>query len=318
MRVSWFLALLLAVALSGGPGRLAVLGPDGRVTVVSGDQTRTVMPPQRHALSVVWAPAGDRLVVVEEVKLGTVTPFRLIVRGIEKGTGKPRQIQPTSQDFLLWREIVGLAWPRADLITVEGRIDPDTVMMAEVDPRSGALLSTQPGKGFFWSPSGSRLAAIGWFPHFGPAPKEGDRVEIDGKVVYQGAKGNVIKPPLLWSLDGGQLAFIEQHGDGLDLLIAPTSLGGEPRRVTLAGRSALLAWSDDDRALLLRNGQEEVRLDAATGASEHFATHDLASQGFARFAAAADSAARAAQMEGRASSWWTPPGAAVSPKGQTP
>lgn len=228
--------LLLAVGVagvSGGVGRLAVLRADGRVTVVSGERARgerarTVTPPQHHALFVAWAPAGDRLAVVEEVKLGTVTPFRLIVRGVEGGTGKPRQIQPSSQDFLLWREIVGLAWPRADLVTVEGRIDPDTVVMAEIDPRSGALLSTQPGKWFFWSPAGSRLAAIGWIPHFGPGPREGDRVEIDGRIVYQGSKGTVIHPPLLWSPDGGQLAFIEQHGDRRELLIVPAAAASAP------------------------------------------------------------------------------------------
>jgi hypothetical protein len=164
---------------------------------------------------------GDRLAVVEEVKLGTAAPFRLIVRGAEKGSGRPREIQPSSQEFLLWREIVGLAWPRTDLITVEGRIDPDTVVMAQIDSRSGALLSTQPGKWFCWSPAGSRLAAIGWIPHFAPQPKEGDRVEIDGKIVYQGSRGSVIRPPLLWSPDGRQLSFIEQHGDRRNLLIVP-------------------------------------------------------------------------------------------------
>ncbi|HTG35477.1 MAG TPA: hypothetical protein VLB76_21355 [Thermoanaerobaculia bacterium] len=247
MRASWLLVLLLAAAAPGGPGRLAVLGSDGRVTVLSGDHARTLLPPHPKAVFVSWAPAGDRLAAVEEVKPGTVTPFRLIVRGVEKGNGKPRQIQPSSQDFLLWREIVGLAWPRTDLITDEGRIDPDTVVMAQIDPRSGALLSSQPGKWFFWSPAGSRLAAIGWIPHFGPEPKEGDCVEIDGRIVYQGAKGNVIHPPLLWSPDGGQLAFVEQHGDSRDLLIAPTTPGAALRRFAVAARSALLAWSDDGR-----------------------------------------------------------------------
>jgi len=318
MRASWLLVLLLAAATPGDPGRLAVLGSDGRVTVLGGDRARTLSPPHPKAVFVSWAPAGDRLAVVEEVKPGTVTPFRLVVRGVEKGSGKPRQIQPSSQDFLLWREIVGLAWPRADLITVEGRIDPDTVVMAEIDPRSGALLSTQPGKWFFWSPGGSRLAAIGWIPHFGPAPKEGDRVEIDGRIVYQGSRGNVIHPPLLWSPDGGQLAFVEQHGDSRELLIAPAEPGAALRRFPAAARSALLAWSDDGRALLLRGGEEEIRLDPATGTSERFSVHDLASRGFARFAAAAGGAARATRMGGRASSWWTPPGAAEPTKGKKP
>ncbi len=318
MRVSWLLALLLAAAVPGDPGRLAVLRDDGRVAVVSGDKTTVVTPPQPRAVAVAWAPTGDRLVIAEQSSLGTPRPFRLVVRSLDKKAGKPRQIVPSSQDFLLWREILGLAWPRAGLITIEGRIDPDTLVLAEIDPRSGTLLSTQPGKWFFWSPSGSRLAVIGWIPHFGPEPKAGDRVEIDGKIVYEGAKGNLIGPPLLWSPDGGRLAFIEQKGDRRDLLVVPAAPGGELHRFALTGSPALLAWSDDGRALLLRHGQEDVRLDAATGASERLDNHDLASQGFARFATAADSAARAAQMGGRASSWWTPPGAAESPKGKTP
>jgi hypothetical protein len=317
------LAFFLAAGVAGtggDPGRLAVLGDDGRVTVVAGGKVQTVTPRHAGATLVAWSPQGDRLVVVETVEMGTKRPFRLIVRGLTgKEAGKARQFQPASQELLIWREVLDLSWPRADLITVVGRIDPDTVEMARVDARSGALLSTEPGKGFFWSPDGVHCAVIGWFPHFAPAPDFGDRVEIDGHEIFRGPKGNEIPEPLLWSSDGTQLAFLERHGEGRDLLIVPaaTAPGAAPRRLPLAAASTLLAWSDDGRALLLRSGQDDVRFDPATGVSQRVAAADLAAQGFGKFAAAAESAARAAQMGGQASSWWTPHGAAETPKGKT-
>jgi hypothetical protein len=318
MHLSWLLALLLGSGVavpSGGDGRLAVLGDDGRVTVVSGDKAKAVTPPHPRAVSVAWAPSGDRLVVVEMATLGTVRPFRLIVRSLEKA-GKPRQIAPSSQSFLLWREIVGLAWPQADLITVMGRIDPSTIEMAKIDVRSGALVGEiEPGKAFFWSPDGAHCAVIGWVPHFAPAPDFGDRVEIDGHEVYGGPKGNEVPEPLLWSPDGGRLAFVETHGDSRDLLIAPTvtSSVAALRRFSLAAaKPELLSWSDDGTALLARSGQAYVRLDAATGAARPLAASDLAASGFARYAAATEAAVRASKMEGTvAYSWWVP-------KGKTP
>jgi hypothetical protein len=152
-------------------------------------------------------------------------------------------------------------------------------------------------------------------------PDFGDRVEIDGHEIYGGPKGSEIPDPLLWSPDGRQLAFIETHGDSRDLLIAPTASapGAALRRFPLAAvKPELLAWSDDGAALLGRSGQDYVRLDATAGTSEHIAASDLASRGFARYAAAATATARAEQMGGRASSWWTPPGAAETAKGKAP
>lgn len=317
---SWLLAfVLLATPAVGGvdSGRLAVLGPDGRLTVLRGDQAQTLLPPHPKAAFTAWSPAGDRLAVVEEATLGTRRPFRLILLEYGKEHAKPRQLQPASEDLLLWREIVGLSWPQAGLITVEGRIDPDTVVTAEIDPRSGAVTATRPGKWFSWSPNGTRLAAIGWVPHFAPAPKEGDRVEIGGEVAYQGPQGSVIRPPLLWSPDGERLAFVEEHAGGRDLLVV--SHGAPPRRFALTAESpGLLAWSDDGSALLVRDGSAQIRVDSSTGTAERLAAADLSARGFGRFSAAAASAARAVQMQARASAWWQPPNAAEPAKGKTP
>lgn len=69
MRRLGVLALFLAAGVAGAaaePGRLAVLGDDGRVTVVADGKVQAVTPRHAGAALVAWAPEGDRLVVVEK------------------------------------------------------------------------------------------------------------------------------------------------------------------------------------------------------------------------------------------------------------
>jgi hypothetical protein len=212
------------------PGRLAVVGIDGRLATMQPDGSGRVDMPALGgpALQPTWSPSGDRLAWVVQRTSDTGVGGAIAVAG-----PRGQNISITRTPFVPYY----LSWaPPGDRVAFLGAGgDPAApVQMGVLDltrepARATAVAGGSPFFYFSWAPDGRQVLAHTGFDRL-------ERVDLAGRTTAVSRRPGLFATPA-WSADGRTVVYAERGASGTQRLVA--AIDGGPTRLLVQGKGAI-------------------------------------------------------------------------------
>jgi hypothetical protein len=271
---------------------------DSEVWLVQAGHERQLTHDGKSKIEAALSPAEDRIVYYEACPQAEHCSPTAIVLDL---TGKKiASFQPKSEGQPC-PSILAIAWVSEQAISTECHINPSLSEYIVTDVATGRVVRDLLGYDFTPSPDGSRVAHVGWIPHFTDPPAHSNYLQVDNTTIYPLEAGTTphedkeptapqvvrqdahtfrgiheFMPGLSWSPDSRRVALIDcvydwtgsdsQAGPGQEsertCAVIVADLDGKFSRVALDN-----PWRDLYQAQLAWEGPHRIML-AASGTTK--------------------------------------------------